>query len=104
MGTDAALRVPSTDCWNGFFDTKNPIKLYKDVNGRQIEKKIPLIPDDPGSRGIFYEKFLSCVEAVRNNGEAPVSSKEIFINQILLDSIVKSSELKREIEINIPVI
>jgi predicted dehydrogenase len=102
MGTDAALRVPATDCWNGIFEDDTPIKLYKDIGGQQVETEIPLIPDDPDSKGIFYQKIREFADAVKNGGKAPVPSEEILINQAIIDAIVKSAELKREIQVEIP--
>ena len=40
--------------------------------------------------------------AVKNGTEAPVPTSQILYNQAILDGIVKSAELGREIEVQIP--
>ncbi len=102
MGTEGALRIPSTDCWNG--SVGGPMKLYKDIAGQQVEVEIPLCPEDDSFGGLFNKKLRSFADAIKNNGEAPVPSREIFYNQAILDGIVKSAELGREIEIVLPAI
>lgn len=98
MGTKGSLRVPSTDCWNG--DFTSPLKIYHKVAGKDVETVIPLIADD--SEGCFYKKIRSFLDAVKNNGTAPVPSSEILYNQAIIDGIVKSNKLGKEIAIEIP--
>lgn len=100
MGTEGALRIPSTECWNGSVGGK--MKLYKDVAGQQVDIEIPLCPQDDSSGGLFYKKLRSFADAIRNNDEAPVPSSQIFYNQAILDGIMKSAQLGREIEIELP--
>ena len=47
-------------------------------------------------------KTLEVVDAIKNGGEATVPSSQIVINQAILDGLVKSAELGKEIEIEIP--
>ncbi|MCL2704251.1 MAG: Gfo/Idh/MocA family oxidoreductase [Defluviitaleaceae bacterium] len=101
MGTEAALRIPSTECWNGGFTA--PMKLYKDVAGEQVEMEIPLRMEKPGGKGLFYKKIRAFADAVKSNTQPPVPSKEIFINQAIIDAIVTSARLKRELEVVLPV-
>ena len=98
LGTEGALRIPSTDCWNG--TVGGQMTLYKDVAGLQTEIKLPLLPDVP--YGLFYQKIKSFVDAVRFNLPSPVPSSQILYNQAIIDGIVKSSELGKEIEVKIP--
>ena len=98
LGTEGALRIPSTECWNGA-DFKE-MTLYKDVAGSQVEMKIPLCPPIDG--GLFYGKIRAFIDAVKYDLPAPVSAKQILINQAIIDGIVKSAELGHEIEVNIP--
>ncbi len=98
LGTEGALRIPSTECWNG--SVGGNMTLYKDVAGLHTETKLPLCGDVPN--GLFYNKVKSFIEACRNNLPAPVPSSQILYNQAIIDGIVKSSEAGREIEINIP--
>ena len=100
LGTEGALRIPSTECWNG--TVGGPMKLYRDVAGKQIEVEIPLCPQEDSFGGLFYKKLRSFADAVKNGGEPPVPSGQIFYNQAIIDGIMKSSELGREIEIKLP--
>ena len=100
MGTEGALRIPSTECWNG--TVGGPMKMYKDVAGSQVEFEIPLIPGDDSFGGLFFKKIRSFIDAVKENAPPPVSSSDILYNQAIIDGIVKSAELKKEIEIVIP--
>lgn len=98
LGTEGGLRIPSTDCWNGGF---GKMTLYKTVDGKNTEeiiepKKIP------GNRGCWYGKLRSFIEAIQTGGKAPIPSSQIIINQAIIDGIVKSSKLGKEIEIEIP--
>lgn len=100
LGTEGALRIPSTECWNG--SVGGPMKLYRDVAGNQVEMEIPLCPSDDSQGGLFYKKLRSFADAIKTDGEAPVPSSQIFYNQAIIDGIVKSSELGHEIEIELP--
>lgn len=98
MGTKGSLRIPSTECWNG--TVGGPMKIYHDVAGEGVETEIPIIKDK--SKGLFYNKIRSFLDAVKDGGVAPVPSSQIIYNQAIIDGIVKSSELGREVEITIP--
>lgn len=101
MGKKAALRIPSTDCWNG--TVGGEMTLYTDVAGAQTETKIPIIPTKGDVfSGLFYKKIRSFLDAIKEGKPAPVPSSQILYNQAIIDGIVKSAELGREIEINIP--
>jgi predicted dehydrogenase len=100
LGTEGALRIPSTECWNG--TTGGPMKLYKDVAGQQVEVEIPLLPQGDSFGGLFYKKLRSFIEAIVTGGEAPVPSNQIYYNQAILDAIDKSSELGCEIRVALP--
>ena len=41
-------------------------------------------------------------DAIKNGGPAPIPSSEILYNQAIIDGIVKSAELGKEIQIEIP--
>ena len=101
MGKKAALRIPSTDCWNG--TVGGEMTLYTDVAGVQTETKIPIIKTEGKVfEGLFYKKIRSFLDAIKEGKPAPVPSSQILYNQAIIDGIVKSAELGREIEINIP--
>ena len=97
MGTKGALRVPSTDCWNGSFN--KPMTLYHDVAGKPVETTIPLLP---ATTDLWNKKIRSFLNAIITGGKAPVPTDEIIYNQAILDGINRSSELGREVEIEIP--
>ncbi len=100
LGTEGALRIPSCDCWNGTIEPG--LKLYRDVCGKQTETPLPYIPK--GEPLLFYRKCRAVIErAIYGKEDAMiVPSSEIIYNQAIIDAIVKSSELGREVEVVIP--
>ena len=96
MGKKGSLRIPSTECWNG--SVGGPMKVYSEMAGSQVCTEIPIIP----SPDIFYEKLRSFLDAIITGGKSPVPSEQIIINQAIIDGIIKSAELGKEIEVNIP--
>lgn len=100
MGKKGALRIPSTECWNG--SVGGPMTLYQDVAGQQTETVIPIIRNSEGFGGLFYQKIRSFLDAVKAGAPAPVPTSQIFYNQAIIDGIVKSAERGREIEIRLP--
>ncbi len=98
MGTKGSLRIPSTECWNG--DIGGPMTIYSEVGGNQVETKIPLLSDT--QHGAFFHKLRSFFDAIIDGGTSPVPTEEIIINQAIIDGIVKSAELGKEIEVKIP--
>ena len=98
LGTKGGLRIPSTECWNGSIG--GPLKIYHEVGGEQVETEVAM--KAPSVNGCFYEKLRTFLDAVKEGGKAPIPSSEILYNQAIIDGIAKSSELGREIEINIP--
>jgi predicted dehydrogenase len=102
LGKKGALRIPSTDCWNGSIG--GPMTIYHDVAGSQVETKIPVCENNEEFGGLFYKKIRSFLDAIKTGGEAPIPSNQILYNQAIIDGIVKSAEIGREIEIDIPAI
>lgn len=98
MGKKGSLRIPSTECWNGSIG--GPMTIYSEVAGSQIETKIPMIENK--GEGNFYKKIRSFLDAVKEDGTAPVPSSQILYNQAIIDGIVKSAKLGKEIAIEIP--
>lgn len=96
LGTKGGLRIPSTNCWNGEFG--RPLTVYKDICGQPMQYDVPLLP----SCDFFYEKLRSFVDAIKTGGGATVPSSQIIYNQAIIDGIVKSAEIGREVEITIP--
>ncbi len=97
FGKKAALRIPSTDCWNG--TVGGNMVLYHDVCGTQTETKLPILK----TKGdLFDMKIRSFLDAIKNGTPAPVPSSQIIYNQAIIDGICRSAELGHEIEIEIP--
>ena len=99
LGTEGALRIPSTECWNG--DFPSPLKVYKKVAGQEICYEVPRCDDDNFGK-MFYGKVRSFLDAIKDGGSAPVPSSQIIYNQAIIDGIIRSNELGHEIEIEIP--
>jgi predicted dehydrogenase len=99
-GTKGSLRIPSTECWNGSIG--GDLTIYHEVADKQVETKIPMIVPAPGDPGNFYRKIRTFLDACKNGTPAPVPTSQIIYNQAILSGIAKSSDLGREIEIEIP--
>lgn len=97
FGTEGALRIPSTDCWNG--SVGGEMTLYKDVAGTQTQTKIPLVHTNAD---LFDLKIRSFADAVLNGTEPPVPTSQIIYNQAIIDGICKSAQLGHEIQVEIP--
>ena len=97
-GTDASLRIPSTECWNGSIG--GPLKIYQDIAGEPVCTEIPM--KEPTAEGNFYFKIRSFLDAIKEGGKAPVPTSEIIYNQAILDGINKSNKLGNEIVLDIP--
>lgn len=96
FGTEGALRIPSTDCWNG--SVGGPMTLYHDVCGSQVETVIPIL--NPGVKtSLFDRKIRSFLDAIPTNGPAPVPTSQILYNQAIIDGINKSAQCGHEVEI-----
>jgi len=96
LGTKGGLRIPSMSCYNG--DLPAPMKIYKNVAGKNICFEVP--KDEAPE--LFYKKLRSFVDAIKEGGKATVSSKEIVINQAIIDAIIRSNEAGCEIKVEIP--
>ncbi len=101
LGKKAGLRIPSTDCWNG--TVGGPMTIYSMVGGlagAQVETVIP-VKENHGM-GLFEKKIRSFLDAILDGTPAPVPSSQIVYNQAIIDGIVKSARLGREIALNLP--
>lgn len=98
LGTKGGLRIPSTECWNG--TVGGPMTIYREVAGSSVETVIPVIPNE--GLDLFAKKIRSFLDALKNGLPSPVPSHEIIYNQAIIDGLVKSSKLGKEIEIVIP--
>lgn len=98
LGTKGGLRIPSTECWNG--SVGGPMTIYHEVAGNQVETVIPITESD--GDGNFERKIRSFLDALKYNLPSPVPSEQIIYNQAIIDGLVKSSKLGKEVEIVIP--
>ena len=96
LGTKGGLKIPSMECYNG--DLPKPMEIFKTVAGKPVSYQVPKeeAPD------LFTKKLRAFVDAIKTGGPAPVPSSEIVYNQAIIDGLVKSAKLGREIEIEIP--
>ncbi len=97
LGTKGGLRIPSTDCWNG--TVGGPMTLYHEVCGSQTETVIPVLKTEAN---LFDLKIRTFLDAIKENGTAPVPSSQILYNQAIIDGIIKSAKLGHEIQVEIP--
>jgi predicted dehydrogenase len=100
FGTEGALRIPSTDCWNGSFGS--PMTLYHDVAGERMQTTIPLLKNDPKKGDLWNQKIRSFLDAIHTGGASPVPTSEIIVNQAIIDGVSKSAALGREIAVALP--
>ena len=96
VGTKGTLKIPSMPCYNG--DLPSALKLHTEIAGKMVEVDIPKTK----CPNLFYQKLRSFVDSIKNGGEATIPSSQIVINQAISDGIVKSSQLGKEIAIEIP--
>jgi predicted dehydrogenase len=104
LGKDAGLKVKSPGLgtnWGGAWDGGvGPIFLYQDVLGNQTETAIPLKQNS--GAGIFEKKVRAFVDAIIESKPAPIPTSQILYNQAIVDGILRSSRLGKEVEIVIP--
>ena len=75
------------------------MKVYMQFGGLETCMELPILES---SGNLFDAKVRSFLNAVKDGGEAPVPSSQILYNQAIIDGIVRSSDLGREIAIEIP--
>ncbi|SFL73201.1 Predicted dehydrogenase [Paenibacillus sp. 1_12] len=98
LGTDAGLKV--TPSGNGAWDGGiTSVSLFHDIMGHHTESAFPV---KQHQISIFYEKVRDFVTAIQEGRPAPIPGSEIIRNQAIIDGILRSSELKREVDIFIP--
>ncbi len=97
IGTKGGLRIPSTDCWNGSIG--GPMTVYKQVAGKSIEYKVPVIDSKVD---LWERKIGTFIEAIRNGTPGAIPTWQIIRNQAIIDGIVRSAKLGHEITLEIP--
>ena len=68
----------------------------------EVSEILPDPDPDFNYESLFARKVDAFVDAVLNGGTAPIPTKQIIVNQAVLDGIVRSAEAGREIDIVIP--
>ena len=105
LGTEAGLKVKSPHPevnWGGAWDGGvGDIYLYKDIDGNQVEVKIPKKVED-NKKSFFFLKCRDFCDAIRTGGPSPIPWQEIINNQAIIDGIIRSSAEKREVEVHVP--
>lgn len=106
LGTEGAIKILNTQD-----ELKRPSRVmyFTDVNGQHIDSYVlPTIPfnayEGSSPVDIWPAKMRGFVNALLTNGPAPVPGEEILYNQAICDGIYRSSQLHREVEIEIPTI
>ncbi len=94
-GTEGALRIPSTNCWNG--DIGGPMTLYHDVAGKRAETVIPQLP----GTDLWHAKIRSFLDCFQKGTPNPAPTSQILYNQAILSGIAESAKLGHEIEIDL---
>ena len=100
LGTEAGLKVkqPNLSLWGGAWDGPvGEIRLMHDVFGKPTETLIPL--EENHGPGLFEKKVSAFVNAIINNGPAPIPTSQIVYNQAIIDGIQRSNALGKEVDI-----
>ena len=105
LGTEAGLKVKSPNPeknWGGAWDGGiGEVYMYKDIGENQVEIHIPKKEEDVKS-SFFFKKVRAFCDAILTNGPSPIPWEQIIYNQAIIDGIIRSSVLKREVEVVIP--
>ncbi|MCY0901522.1 MAG: Gfo/Idh/MocA family oxidoreductase [Firmicutes bacterium] len=102
LGTDAGLRLTpsSTGPWGGIWDGGiGSITLFADQFGQHTETIVPVKEHEVDR---FYEKVRDFVMAIREGRPAPIPAEQILRNQAIIDGVLQSAALGREVAIEIP--
>ena len=97
FGTEGALRIPSTNCWNG--SVGGPMTLYKDVAGERTETIIPILETKVP---LWDTKIRTFLDAIKYGTPVLAPSSQILYNQAIIDYIMKSAQVGHELEVEIP--
>jgi predicted dehydrogenase len=102
LGTDAGLKVTPAGQgpWSGVWDGRvGSITMYHDILGHHTESPIPIKEHNVN---LFLEKVRDFVMAIREGRPAPIPGEQILINQAIIDGVLRSSQIGREVDIHIP--
>jgi predicted dehydrogenase len=102
LGTDAGLKVtpagksPGSGVWDGGVGS---ISLFHDIQGHHTESPIP-VKEHQVNR--FYEKVRDFVVSIQEGKPAPIPGEQILRNQAIIDGILRSAAIGREVDVVIP--
>lgn len=103
LGTDGGLKITTPEkppLWGSIIDGNfGHIYLMNDVLNEPVSTEISLSNEKVDQ---FKAKIRDFVDAVKNNGPAPIPTSQIVYNQAIIDAMVRSAKEKREIQIEIP--
>ena len=100
LGTEAGLKVkqPGLGTWGGAWDGPvGEIRLMHDMFGKPTETIIPL--EDNHGPGLFEKKIRAFVDAIINKKSAPIPTSQILYNQAIIDGIIRSNKLGKEVDV-----
>ncbi|MFD1677173.1 Gfo/Idh/MocA family protein [Alicyclobacillus fodiniaquatilis] len=102
LGTDAGLKVlpAGQGPWSGVWDGRvGSITMFHDIQGHHTESPIPL---QEHRVNLFHEKVYAFIDAIKEGKPAPIPGEQILRNQAIIDGILRSAALRREVDIEIP--
>ncbi|WP_219836413.1 Gfo/Idh/MocA family protein [Paenibacillus sp. R14(2021)] len=102
LGSEAGLKVNpfGTGNWSGVWDGKvGNMTLFHDFMGQPTSTPVPVIEH---SKDLFFEKVRDFVDAVSEGRPAPIPGEQIMIQQAIIDGVLRSAELRREVSIELP--
>ncbi|MCL1793004.1 MAG: Gfo/Idh/MocA family oxidoreductase [Oscillospiraceae bacterium] len=95
LGTKAGLKIKQSGPVGAWDGSMGSITLFKQVDGKLEETDIPLKPQED----FWLYKIRSFVDAVLDGKNiAPIPTSQIIYNQAIIDGIIRSSSLGREVE------
>ncbi|RUT28125.1 Gfo/Idh/MocA family oxidoreductase [Paenibacillus zeisoli] len=102
LGTDGGLKVTPQGIgpWSGVWQGKvGSMQLFQDDNMGHLSRDVLLKDDDIN---LFDEKVRDFAEAVRDGRPAPIPGEEILIQQAIIDGVLRSSQERKEVSIELP--
>jgi predicted dehydrogenase len=104
LGTEAGLKVAPAEKadprYNGVWDgVVGSISLFHDVLGKQTESAFHVPKHNVD---IFYEKIRDFVKAIQEGRPAPIPGSQIVRNQAIIDGMLRSAALGKEVDIHLP--
>ncbi|MBD2847268.1 Gfo/Idh/MocA family oxidoreductase [Paenibacillus sp. IB182496] len=104
LGSEGGLKVTphGTGNWSGVWDgSVGSMTLYHDLMGLQTQTPVPAIAHQ---KDLFLEKVRDFADAIREGRPAPIPGEQILIQQAIIDGVLRSSEQRREVAIELPLL